>query len=45
MAPYWVSYPAQVELAGGKVVAVTTHPKDGFVPELDAIRDAITAKT
>jgi aspartate aminotransferase len=45
MAPYWVSYPAQVELAGGKVVTVKTHPKDGFVPELDAIRDAITAKT
>lgn len=29
MAPYWVSYPAQVELAGGVTVTVRTRPEDG----------------
>ena len=44
-APYWVSYPAQVQLAGGVSVPVTTRPEDGFVPSLDAIKAAITDKT
>ncbi len=35
-APYWVSYPAMVELAGGKPVIVPTGPSDRFkiTPEL-----------
>ena len=44
-APYWVSYPAQVQLAGGVSVPVMTRPEDGFVPSLDAIKAAITDKT
>ena len=45
VAPYWVSYPAQVALAGGVPVAVMARPEDGFVPDLDAVRAAITPRT
>lgn len=44
-APYWVSYPAQVQLAGAITVPIMTRPEDGFVPELEAIREAISNKT
>ena len=44
-APYWVSYPAQVQLAGGVTVSVPTRPGDGFVPKLEDIAAAITDKT
>jgi aspartate/methionine/tyrosine aminotransferase len=29
-APYWVSYPAQVALAGGRAVPIPTDPAEGF---------------
>ncbi len=45
VAPYWVSYPAQVTLAGGVPVVVSARPEDGFVPDLGAIRRAITPRT
>ncbi len=44
-APYWVSYPAQVQLAGGVSVPVTTRPEDGFIPSVEDIEAAITART
>lgn len=44
-APYWVSYPAQIQLAGGVTVAVPTRAEDGFVPDPAAIAAAITPKT
>ncbi len=44
-APYWVSYPAQVQLAGGVTVPVVTRPEDGFIPDPEAIRAAITPRT
>ena len=44
-APYWVSYPAQVQLAGGVTVPVMTRPEDGFVPSVEAVRAAVTDKT
>lgn len=44
-APYWVSYPAQVQLAGGVTVPVATRAEDGFVPDPDAIAAAITPRT
>ncbi|CAN5874826.1 aspartate/prephenate aminotransferase [soil metagenome] len=43
-APYWVSYPAQVQLAGGVTVPVMTRPEDGFVPSVEAVRAAVTDK-
>src|SRR5680860_1840317 len=45
MAPYWVSYPAQVKLAGGVPVAVKTSPETGFLPELGAVEAAVTPRT
>ncbi len=45
MAPYWVSYPAQVQLAGGVPVVVPTSPRDGFMPDLAAVEAAITPRT
>lgn len=44
-APYWVSYPAQVQLAGGVTVPVPCRPEDGFVPDPAAIEAAITPRT
>ena len=32
-APYWVSYPDMVLLAGGKPVIVETREEDGFAPD------------
>jgi aspartate aminotransferase len=44
-SPYWVSYPPQIELAGGVTVTVATRPEDGFVPDPEAIAAAITPRT
>jgi aspartate aminotransferase len=44
-APFWVSYPAQVQLAGGVTVPVMTEAASGFVPEFDTIAAAVTDKT
>lgn len=44
-APFWVTYPAQVQLAGGVSVPILTRPEEGFVPDPEAIRAAITDKT
>ena len=44
-APYWVSYPAQVQIAGGVTVPVPCRPEDGFVPDPAAIAAAITPRT
>lgn len=45
MAPYWVSYPAQVKLAGGVPVVVKTTPQQGFLPDVGAVEAAITPRT
>jgi aspartate aminotransferase len=44
-APYWVSYPDMVLLAGGKPVVVETSAARGFALEIDRVRAAITPKT
>jgi aspartate aminotransferase len=44
-APYWVSYPEMVSLAGGEPVPVVCTAKDGFKLQPDALEKAITAKT
>ena len=45
IAPYWVSYPAQVEIAGGVVVPVVARAEDEFIPDPDAVAAAYTDKT
>ncbi|MEL0151201.1 MAG: pyridoxal phosphate-dependent aminotransferase [Rhodobiaceae bacterium] len=44
-APYWVSYPDIVNLAGGTPVAIETREADGFKLQPEALEAAITDKT
>jgi aspartate aminotransferase len=44
-APYWVSYPEMVLLAGGEPVAVTATMESGFKMAPEALERAITPKT
>ncbi len=44
-APYWVSYPDMVLLAGGKPVAVVAGAESGFKIGPEALERAITPKT
>jgi len=44
-APYWVSYPDMVRLAGGEPVVVETREEDGWVPSPHALRAALTPRT
>jgi aspartate aminotransferase len=44
-APYWVSYPDMVLLAGGEPVAVPTRMEDGFKMKPEALERAITPRT
>lgn len=44
-APYWVSYPEQIKLAGGKPVIVKASEKKGFKMTPDQLEAVITDKT
>ena len=44
-APYWLSYPEMVQLAGATPVIVQTTDKTEFKITPDALRDAITPRT
>lgn len=44
-APYWVSYPDMVRLAGGTPVIVDTDEKDGYVPDAKLLQRALTPRT
>ena len=44
-APYWVSYPDMVMMAGGTPVIVPTSPDDDFTLRPDALRARITPRT
>jgi aspartate aminotransferase len=44
-APYWVSYPDMVLLAGGEPVAVATTMQSGFKLKPEVLERAITPKT
>jgi aspartate aminotransferase len=44
-APYWVSYPEMVLLAGGEPVEVATTMESGFKMKPEALERAITPKT
>ena len=44
-APYWVSYPEMVLLAGGEPVEVATTMESGFKMQAAALERAITPKT
>lgn len=44
-APYWVSYPDMVHLAGGTPVIVQTREEDNFAPTPEALKKALTPRT
>ena len=44
-APFWVSYPEQVRLAGATPVEVRTEAADGYVLRPEALEAAITERT
>src|SRR3954463_15169721 len=44
-APYWVSYPEMVALAGGEPVSVVCTAAQGFKLQPDALEKAITPRT
>jgi len=44
-APYWVSYPEQIRLAGGVPVTVPTDPADGFRIDVARLEAARTPRT
>jgi aspartate aminotransferase len=44
-APYWVSYPDMVMMAGGTPVILPTSPDDDFTVRPDALRARITPRT
>ena len=44
-APYWVSYPDMVRLAGGTPVIAQTQVADGYVLRPEALEAAITERT
>jgi aspartate aminotransferase len=44
-APYWVSYPEMVRLAGGNPVFVEASAEQNYVPSVEAIMAAVTPRT
>ena len=44
-APYWVSYPEMVKLAGGVPVFVSSSDEDGFKVTSEKLKSAVTPKT
>ena len=44
-SPYWVSYPAMVNLAQGKMVVIESEEKNGFRITPEQLEKAITPKT
>ncbi len=44
-APYWVSYPEQIALAGAKPVIVDTKEEDGFKLNVEDLKHSITKNT
>jgi aspartate aminotransferase len=44
-APYWVSYPEQIRLAGGVPIVLPTTAAGGFRVSLEQLADAVTPRT
>lgn len=43
--PYWVSYSALVELAGGIPIEIFTTEEQGFLPSVEQIAEKVTGRT
>lgn len=44
-SPCFVAYPAEVILAGGTPLEIATYAKDGFLPQPEILKAAISART
>lgn len=44
-APYWVTYPEQIRLAGGVPIFVECKPENGFILKPEDLRKAISRRT
>jgi len=44
-APYWVTYPEQIRLAGGVPIYVNCKPENGFILQPEDLEAAITRRT
>lgn len=44
-SPYWVSFPAQVSLAGGLLVEAKADPAQGFVPRAAQVEAVLSERT
>ena len=44
-APYWVTYPDQVALAGAQPVILETREEEGFLLTADLLKEGITSRT
>lgn len=44
-APYWVSYPEMIKLAGGKTVYIETDETTGFKISPDQLKNSLTERT
>ena len=44
-APYWVTYPAVVDLAGGVAVPIETDERSGFKVTVEQLEEAFTPRT
>lgn len=45
LSPYWVTYPDQIRLAGGKPVIIDTSNSEGFSLSEDELKRSITSRT
>lgn len=45
LTPFWMTYADQVRLCAAEPVLVPTDPRNGFQPDLDRVRAAITPRT
>jgi len=43
--PFWVTYPAQVEMMGGRCVYLPASAENGFVPDPDQLESLVTSRT
>jgi len=45
ISPYWVSYVEQVKIVGAKPVILETDSRNGFIPDINKLRELVNAKT
>ncbi len=44
-APFWLSYPQIIKLAGGKPIILETSPENGFKIDINKLKSKITSRT